>query len=109
MSQTIPPPLKPIQMKDRVSLIFVSYGRIDVRDGAFVVVDEVHGERKHIPVGSIACIMMNRWLCGGHLWIFRVPLFNQVWTLSGILCHNNDRHPIASGLSPTHNHSRQWI
>ena len=67
------------------------------------------GERKHVPVGSIACIMMNRWLCGGHLWIFRVPLFSQVWTLTGILCHNNDRHHIASGLSPTHNHSRQWI
>jgi CRISPR-associated protein Cas1 len=45
-------------LKDRVSLIFVQYGRIDVRDGAFVVVDEVPGERKHIPVGSIACIML---------------------------------------------------
>ena len=58
MNQTIPPPLKPIPLKDRVSLIFVQYGRIDVRDGAFVVVDEVHGERKHIPVGSVACIML---------------------------------------------------
>jgi CRISPR-associated protein Cas1 len=45
-------------MKDRVSMIFVYYGRIDVKDGAFVVVDEVHGERKHIPVGSVACIML---------------------------------------------------
>lgn len=50
--------LKPIPIKDRVSMIFVSYGRIDVRDGAFVVVDEVNGERKHIPVGSVACIML---------------------------------------------------
>lgn len=58
MSQSAPPPLKPIPLKDRVSLIFVQYGRIDVRDGAFVVVDEVHGERKHIPVGSVACIML---------------------------------------------------
>ena len=39
-------------------MIFVYYGRIDVRDGAFVVVDEVNGERKHIPVGSVACIML---------------------------------------------------
>jgi CRISP-associated protein Cas1 len=50
--------LKPIPMKDRVSMIFVGMGRIDVKDGAFVVVDEVNGERKHIPVGSVACIML---------------------------------------------------
>ncbi len=30
-------PLKPIPIKDRVSMIFVYYGRIDVKDGAFVV------------------------------------------------------------------------
>ena len=51
-------PLKPIPIKDRVSMMFVAYGRIDVRDGAFVVVDEVNGERMHIPVGSVACIML---------------------------------------------------
>ena len=51
-------PLKPIPIKDRVSLIFVYYGLIDVKDGAFVVVDDVNGERKHIPVGSVACIML---------------------------------------------------
>lgn len=39
-------------------MIFVYYGRIDVKDGAFVVVDEKEGERKHIPVGSVACIML---------------------------------------------------
>ena len=39
-------------------MIFVSMGRIDVKDGAFVVIDEVNGERKHIPVGSVACIML---------------------------------------------------
>ncbi|HCI11341.1 MAG TPA: subtype I-E CRISPR-associated endonuclease Cas1, partial [Alcanivorax sp.] len=38
-------PLKPIPMKERVSMMFVSYGRIDVKDGAFVVVDDVNGER----------------------------------------------------------------
>ncbi|WP_422134559.1 type I-E CRISPR-associated endonuclease Cas1e [Endozoicomonas sp. ALD040] len=50
--------LKPIPIKDRLSMIFVSKGRIDVRDGAFVVVDEVNGDRKHIPVGSVVCIML---------------------------------------------------
>jgi CRISPR-associated protein Cas1 len=44
-------------MKDRVSMIFVWYGRIDVKDGAFVVIDK-NGVRKHIPVGSVACIML---------------------------------------------------
>lgn len=38
-------------------MIFLSCGQIDVRDGAFVLVDE-RGERKHIPVGSIACLML---------------------------------------------------
>ncbi len=51
-------PLKPIPIKDRNSMIFVAKGRIDVRDGAFVVIDEVNGERMHIPVGSIVCIML---------------------------------------------------
>ena len=51
-------PLKPIPIKDRISMVFVYYGRIDVRDGAFVVVDEKNGERKHIPVGSVACLML---------------------------------------------------
>lgn len=51
-------PLKPIPIKNRNSMIFVAMGRIDVRDGAFVVIDEVNGERVHIPVGSIACIML---------------------------------------------------
>ncbi len=58
MGNGVPPKLQPLQIKDRVSMIFVSYGRIDVKDGAFVVVDEVNGERMHIPVGSVACIML---------------------------------------------------
>lgn len=44
-------------MKDRVSMIFVEYGQIDVKDGAFVVIDQT-GVRTHIPVGSVACIML---------------------------------------------------
>lgn len=50
-------PLKPIPMKDRISMVFVWYGRIDVKDGAFVVIDK-NGVRKHVPVGSVACIML---------------------------------------------------
>ncbi len=50
-------PLKPIPMKDRVSMIFLEYGQVDVKDGAFVLIDKT-GIRTHIPVGSIACIML---------------------------------------------------
>ena len=39
-------------------MIFVGMGQIDVRDGAFVVIDEVNGERMHIPVGSVACLLL---------------------------------------------------
>tara|TARA_R110002072_G_scaffold269868_2_gene429296 strand:- start:32699 stop:33571 length:873 start_codon:yes stop_codon:yes gene_type:complete len=39
-------------------MVFVGMGRIDVRDGAFCVVDEVNGERMLIPVGSLACLML---------------------------------------------------
>lgn len=51
------PPLKPLPMKGRISMIFVQYGQIDVLDGAFVLIDK-NGVRKHIPVGSVACIML---------------------------------------------------
>lgn len=51
-------PLKPIPVKDRISMIFVGMGQVDVRDGAFVVIDEVNGERMHIPVGSVACLLL---------------------------------------------------
>jgi len=51
------PPLKPIPMKDRVSVVFVEKGNLDVLDGAFVVVDK-NGVRTHIPVGAVACLML---------------------------------------------------
>ncbi len=51
------PNLKPLPMKDRVSMLFVQYGQIDVLDGAFVVIDQT-GVRTHIPVGSVACILL---------------------------------------------------
>lgn len=50
-------PLQPIPIKDRVSMIFLQYGQIDVLDGAFVLIDK-NGIRTHIPVGSVACIML---------------------------------------------------
>ena len=51
------PPLKPIPIKDRLLVIFIERGEIDVLDGAFVVVD-VSGVRTHVPVGGVACIML---------------------------------------------------
>lgn len=50
-------PLNPIPLKDRVSLIFLQYGQIDMLDGAFVLIDKT-GVRTHIPLGSVACIML---------------------------------------------------
>ncbi len=50
-------PLKPIPLKDRNSLIFLQYGQLDMLDGAFVLLDK-NGVRTHIPVGSVACIML---------------------------------------------------
>ena len=57
MSKPILPPLKPIPIKDRVSVLFVEKGNLDVLDGAFVVVDK-RGTRTHIPVGGVACLML---------------------------------------------------
>ncbi len=51
------PPLKPLPIKERISVVFVEYGEIDMLDGAFVVVD-AKGIRTHIPVGAVACIML---------------------------------------------------
>ncbi|MBV5307476.1 MAG: type I-E CRISPR-associated endonuclease Cas1 [Desulfobulbaceae bacterium] len=51
------PPLKPIPIKDRVSVLFLERGQLDVLDGAFVLVDK-NGVRTHIPVGGVACLML---------------------------------------------------
>ncbi len=51
------PKLKPLMMKERVSVLFVEKGNLDVLDGAFVVVDK-NGIRTHIPVGGVACLML---------------------------------------------------
>ncbi|MGD9975923.1 MAG: type I-E CRISPR-associated endonuclease Cas1e [Desulfatirhabdiaceae bacterium] len=57
MNEPILPPLKPIPIKDRVSVMFVEKGNLDVLDGAFVLVDK-GGVRTHIPVGGVACLML---------------------------------------------------
>jgi CRISP-associated protein Cas1 len=56
---TEPPfvPLRPIPIKDRSSIIFLEYGQVDVIDGAFVLVD-AKGARVQIPVGGLACLML---------------------------------------------------
>jgi len=50
-------PARPIMMKERSSMVFLQYGQVDVQDGAFVLIDE-KGVRVHVPVGSLACVML---------------------------------------------------
>ncbi|PKN40122.1 MAG: subtype I-E CRISPR-associated endonuclease Cas1 [Deltaproteobacteria bacterium HGW-Deltaproteobacteria-18] len=57
MTEPILPPLKPLPIKDRLSILFVERGQLDVLDGAFVLVDK-NGVRQHIPVGSVVCLML---------------------------------------------------
>ncbi len=70
-------PLKPIPMKDRISLVFLKYGLIDVKDGAFVLIDQ-NNVRTHIPVGSMACIMLEP---GTRISHAAVKLASEVGTL----------------------------
>ena len=51
------PPPKPIPIKDRASFLFLAKGQLDVIDGAFVLVDKT-GVRTQIPIGGLACIML---------------------------------------------------
>lgn len=51
------PPPRPIPLKERSSIMFVEKGQLDVLDGAFVVVDK-NGVCTHIPVGGLACLML---------------------------------------------------
>lgn len=57
MAEPILPPLKPIPIKDRISVVYIEKGNLDVLDGAFVVVDKT-GVRTHIPIGGVACLML---------------------------------------------------
>lgn len=70
-------PLKPLPMKERMSILFVEKGQLDVLDGAFVVVDK-NGVRTHIPVGGIACLMLE---IGTRISHAAVRLAAQVGTL----------------------------
>ena len=57
MADGLLPALKPIPIKDRLAVLYIEYGHLDVLDGAFVVVDQ-KGVRTHIPIGSVACLML---------------------------------------------------
>ena len=57
MSLTGIKPPKPIPLKDRAALVFVERANLDVRDGAFVAVN-ADGTRTHIPIGGLACLML---------------------------------------------------
>ena len=76
------PPLGPIMLKDRISMIFLRYGHLDVIDGAFVLVDQ-NGVRTHIPVGSVACIMLEPGTRVSHA---AVKLASVVGTLLVFVC-----------------------
>ena len=52
-----PIPVKPIPIKERSSILFADKGQIDVLDGSFVLIDK-NGVRMQIPVGGIACLML---------------------------------------------------
>ncbi len=57
MSETPYVPLRPIPIKERASIVFLQYGELDVIDTAFVLVD-TNGIRTQIPVGGLACRML---------------------------------------------------
>lgn len=77
MSSNLLPPLKPLPIKERLSILFVEKGQIDVLDGAFVVVDK-NGVRTHIPVGGVTCLMLE---IGTRISHAAVRLAAQVGTL----------------------------
>jgi CRISPR-associated protein Cas1 len=55
MNDLAPP--RPIPIKERLSMLFIEKGQLDVLDGAFVVID-INGVRTYIPVGSVTCLML---------------------------------------------------
>ncbi len=71
------PKLKPLPIKERISIVFVEKGKIDVIDGAFVVLDK-NGVREQIPIGGIACLMLEP---GTRISHAAVSLSAQVGTL----------------------------
>jgi CRISPR-associated protein Cas1 len=59
MAETVPglPPARPIPLKDRAALVFVERAQLDVDDGALVAID-AEGVRTQIPVGGVACLLL---------------------------------------------------
>jgi CRISP-associated protein Cas1 len=47
----------PIPIRERNSIVWLQYGQVDVQDGALVLIDK-QGIRTHIPVGGLACLML---------------------------------------------------
>lgn len=56
MSSNLSAP-RPVPIKDRSSYAWLSKGRLDVEDGAFVLVN-AEGSRTQIPLGAIACVFL---------------------------------------------------
>ena len=76
MSQKLPA-LRPIAIRERRSILFVEKGRLDVKDGAFVLIDK-EGVRVHIPIGGVACLMLEPGIRVSHA---AVTLAGRVGTL----------------------------
>lgn len=51
------PKLRPLQVKDRTPIVHLEKGELDVINGSFVLVDR-RGIRIQIPIGSIACLIL---------------------------------------------------
>lgn len=59
------PPPRPIPLKDRAALVFVERAQLDVADGAFVAIN-ADGVRTHIPVGGVACLLLEPGVRASH-------------------------------------------
>ncbi len=58
-------------------MVFVEHARIDVKDGTFVALD-ADGNRTHIPIGAVACLMLEP---GARISHAAVALASQAGTL----------------------------
>jgi hypothetical protein len=78
MAEPILPPLKPIPIKDRISVVYLEKGNLDVLEGAFVVVDKT-GVRKR---------------CYGleHQYRMLSPIYLNIFSLLGEAGHHGN-HP----------------
>lgn len=63
--QPILPPLKPIPMKDRISVVCVERRNLDVLDGAFVVVAKTGGPPLQQSQYSLQALLYGGHLIGG--------------------------------------------